>query len=67
MIITGTGFLWASNVRFGANLARSFTVISPTEILATSPSGSGTVPVLVTTVGGTNASAPASKFTYGTG
>jgi YVTN family beta-propeller protein len=65
--VTGTGFLWASSVRFGANLARSFTVISPTEILATSPSGSGTVPVLVTTVGGTNATAPASKFTYAAG
>lgn len=62
--ITGTGFLWASNVRFGADFARSFTVISPTEILATSPSGSGAVPVLVTTVGGTNATTPASKFTY---
>lgn len=65
--ITGTGFLWASNVRFGANFARSFTVLSPTEILATSPSGSGTVPVLVTTVGGTNTVAPAAKFTYVTG
>jgi len=58
--IRGSGMLWASAVRFGSKTA-TFTIVSPTEVIATLPSGSGTVPVTVTTPGGT--STPV-KYTY---
>src|SRR6516162_3151416 len=51
--ITGTNFSGATAVRFGSNAAGSFTVNSATQITATSPAGSGTVDVTVTTEGGT--------------
>ena len=62
--IVGTSFLWTTSVRFGSNPARAVTVLSPTEILATSPSGTGPVSITVTTIGGASASTSASKFTY---
>ncbi len=37
--ITGTGFTGATAVDFGANAATSYTVVSDTEITATSPAG----------------------------
>ena len=51
MTITGTNFTGATAVKFGATNAASFTVNSATSITATSPAGSGTVDVTVTTVG----------------
>ena len=59
--ITGTGFYGVgsspavSAVKFGSTSATSFTVNSATQITATSPAGSGTVDVTVTTPGGTSA------------
>ena len=51
--ITGYNFSGATNVSFGGNAA-SFSVISGTQITATTPAGSsGTVDVAVTTAGGT--------------
>ncbi|MGW7007029.1 IPT/TIG domain-containing protein, partial [Streptomyces sp. NPDC054933] len=61
--LTGTGFTSATAVRFGAVLAAAFTVNSSTQITATSPPGSGTAQVTVTTPGGTSNGMP---FTYTT-
>jgi hypothetical protein len=51
-------------VKFGATAAASLTVDSATSITATSPSGSGTVDVTVTTAAGTSATGAADQFTY---
>jgi hypothetical protein len=64
VIITGTGFTGATSVKFGATAARSFRVLSATQIRAVSPAGMWTVYVTVTTPGGTSAQTPASQFTY---
>jgi hypothetical protein len=47
--ITGSGFTLASSVHFGSTLAAGFTINSDTSITATSPAGTGTVDVVVTT------------------
>ena len=60
--ITGTNFTGATAVKFGATTA-SYTVNSATQISATSPAGSGTVNVTVTTAGGTSAVSTADQFT----
>ncbi|MFF8786350.1 IPT/TIG domain-containing protein [Streptomyces sp. NPDC015125] len=52
--MTGTGLATAGAVRFGATPATSFTVVSDTHITAVAPAGTGTVPVTVTTPGGTS-------------
>ncbi|MDX3240114.1 IPT/TIG domain-containing protein [Streptomyces sp. ME03-5709C] len=61
--ITGTNLAGTSAVRFGSKLASDLTQVSPTQVTAVSPSGSGTVPVTVTTPGGT--SNPVSFFYVG--
>jgi len=62
--VTGSGFTGATSVRFGASSAIVMTVVSDTQITATSPAGSGTVDVTVVTPAGTSASSPADQFTY---
>jgi hypothetical protein len=62
--ITGTGFAGATAVAFGATNATSFTVNSATSITATSPAGTGTVDIRVTTAGGTSATSAADQFSY---
>jgi acyl-homoserine-lactone acylase len=62
--ITGTDLTGASDVKFGASSAASYTVNSPTSITATSPAGSGTVDVTVITPGGTSATSAADQFSY---
>jgi beta-glucanase (GH16 family) len=64
--ITGTNFTGASGVTFGAIAATTFTVNSATQITATSPAGTGTVDVTVTTPGGISAIGTADHFTYAT-
>lgn len=65
VVITGTNFIGATAVKFGANNAASFTVNSSTQITAVSPAGaSGVVDVTVTTAGGTSAVSASDKFTY---
>ncbi|MEU6016682.1 IPT/TIG domain-containing protein [Streptomyces sp. NPDC047515] len=51
--ITGTNLADASAVHFGTTLA-TITGNTPTSVVVTSPSGTGTVPVTVTTPGGTS-------------
>jgi hypothetical protein len=50
-------------VKFGSKAAKSFEIISPTEVTATAPSGKGTVTVTVTTPGGRSAASKGSSFT----
>ncbi|WP_432037613.1 beta strand repeat-containing protein [Streptomyces cucumeris] len=52
--INGSGLSGATAVRFGSTNATSFTVVSPTQITAVAPPGSGTVQVTVVTAGGTS-------------
>jgi hypothetical protein len=52
--LTGTDLSGATAVLFGGTPATSFTVNSPTQITAVAPAGAGTVPVTVTTPGGTS-------------
>ncbi|GAA2627822.1 IPT/TIG domain-containing protein [Streptomyces vastus] len=61
--ITGTNLSDTSAVTFGSKPATSVTNVSPTEVTAVSPSGTGTVGVTVTTPGGT--SNPLSFFYVG--
>jgi hypothetical protein len=59
--IKGTGFVVGStSVSFGGVAASRVSVDSDTQITATSPAGSGTVPVTVTTPNGT----ASAQFTY---
>jgi uncharacterized repeat protein (TIGR03803 family) len=61
--ITGTDLLGATAVTFGGMAATSFTVVSATQITATTPAhAAGAVSVEVTTPGGTNAAN--TLFTY---
>ncbi|WP_406275660.1 IPT/TIG domain-containing protein [Nocardia sp. NBC_00881] len=53
VVLTGTGLTGASAVNFGGTPATSFTVNSATQITAVAPAGTGTVPITVTTAGGT--------------
>lgn len=62
--ITGTGFVAATLVSFGSTAATAYTVDSDTQIVATSPAGSGTVDITVSTPAGTSATSAADQFTY---
>lgn len=52
--ITGTNLSGTTAVRFGTKPATSVTNVSPTQVTAVSPSGTGSVGVTVTTPGGTS-------------
>ena len=64
--ITGTGFTGATNVSFGQTPASNITVVSDTEITATSPAVNsiGIVDVTITTPGGTSTISTSDHFTY---
>jgi hypothetical protein len=62
--IAGSGYMQASTVNFGPNAATSVTVISPTDIEATAPAGTGTVDVTVTNSAGTSSTGAPDEFTY---
>jgi Tol biopolymer transport system component len=62
--ITGHGFVARARVRFGSAAATGVVVHSPASITATSPAGTGTVDVVVTTSRGTSATAAGDRFTY---
>ena len=65
--ITGTGFTGVTFVMFGNVAAKSFTVMSPTQILAVSPPGTtgSIVDVMVNTPAGNSVTGTATKYTYG--
>ena len=62
--ITGTGFVGAATVTFGASSATAVTVVNSTTITATSPHGGGVADIRVTTSGGTSAITPPDQFVY---
>jgi hypothetical protein len=63
--ITGIGYNGATAVMFGSTAAASFSVkTGANTILATSPPGSGTVDVTVSTSEATSARSAADQFTY---
>jgi hypothetical protein len=62
--LTGTGFGGPTTVAFGANRATDLAVLSSTQLRATSPPGSGTADVNVSTAGGTSALSNADHFAY---
>jgi IPT/TIG domain len=62
--ITGTNFTGATAVFFDGTPASIFTVTSATQIIATSPAGTGVVDITVVTAGGTSATSNADQFTY---
>ncbi|WP_432251814.1 IPT/TIG domain-containing protein [Streptomyces sp. HNM1019] len=62
--ISGFGFIGATVVRFGSNLATNVVVVSDTQITARTPPGSGTARVTVT--GPTGTSTQNVFFTYTT-
>lgn len=62
--IIGNNFTETSTVKFGTSAATRIIVISSTEIKATSPAGTGSVHVNVTTLVGTSSPSPANLFTY---
>ncbi len=62
--ISGAGFTGATAVHFGSTPATHVTVNSDYSITVTSPAGSGTVDVTVTTPHLTSGEVPADQFTY---
>jgi IPT/TIG domain len=62
--IGGTGFTGATAILFGGAPAASFQVKSAKLITATTPPGTGTVKVTVTTPAGSSATGPASHYAY---
>ena len=63
--ITGTNLSGVTAINFGLNNpVDTYAVTSPTSIIATSPPGTGTVDVTVTTPGGTSATSTADQYTY---
>jgi len=64
--ITGTNFTGATGVTFGGTAANSFSVVSSTEITATSPASvtPGQVDVLVTTPEGISTAVPGDKYNF---
>jgi hypothetical protein len=64
--ITGTnlGTTATATVNFGAGNPATIVSDNGSQIVATSPSGTGTVDVTVTTVGGTSTTSAADQFTY---
>ena len=68
VVITGTSLAGATAVDFGPGNAATFSVSSPTTIMATAPTGSpGAVDVTVTTPGGISGTSSADQFTYQAG
>lgn len=68
VVITGSGFVGVTAVKFGGVNALSYTVVSSTQIIAVSPPGTNgsTVNVTVTTTSGTSGtSSTGDDYTYG--
>ena len=62
--ITGTGFLTATGVSFGATVVSPFTINSDATITVAAPAGAGTVDVTVTNPTGTSTVGVADKYAY---
>ena len=64
--ILGTNFLTSATVKFGSTAATSVRYYNSNELLATAPTGNGTVNVTVHQSSYTSALSCADEFTYGT-
>jgi murein tripeptide amidase MpaA len=64
VVITGSGFTGATAVGFGNTGSPTLVVNSDTQITVTSPAGTGTVDVTVTTPVGASPTSAADQFTY---
>lgn len=64
LAISGFGFTGTTAVQFGDKPALNFTVDNDTRITATSPAGTGTVDVIITTPGGISVVGASAKFAY---
>jgi len=67
VVVTGTGFTGANNVKFGttANVTGTMTVDSATQITVTSPAHvAGLIDITVTTPNGTSPTGAADRFTF---
>ncbi len=62
--VKGTDFTGATAVTFGPHEATSFQVVSPTQITAVAPAGSGTPNVQVIVPGGSSVLAAGDNFSY---
>jgi hypothetical protein len=62
--IRGSNFSGAVSAWFGARPAKAVRAVSPSEIIATSPPGSGVVHVTVSATGGTSKKSPGDRFSY---
>ena len=63
--ITGAGFRTVHSVKFGTTTAKTFTVESATQIIATSPAhAAGQVRISVTTAAGTTPATNADLYTF---
>jgi len=62
--ITGTGFTGVTNVSFGSANGTAISISGDSQITVTSPPGSGTVDIGVTTSAGTSAPNQNDRFTY---
>jgi hypothetical protein len=62
--ITGTGFQLPAVVTFGTATAGSVTLVSPTELTAVAPAGSGSQPVSVSDWMGTSPTVQAGTYSY---
>lgn len=62
--IAGAGFTSSSVVRFGASEAEDVTYVSPTQLTARSPAGSGVVEITVQTAAGTSPASAGDLFGY---
>ena len=64
LTINGAGFDYGATVAFGSTAAASVTYVSPYQLKAVAPPGSGTLDVRVSTFAGTSATSAADQFTY---
>jgi hypothetical protein len=64
VIIDGSGFNSVASVNFGSQPAKSFSVVSSTEITATSPAGAGTANIQVMTNRGVSILGSSDQFDY---
>jgi phospholipase C len=64
VIVTGSNMSQTTEVKFGGAEAKSFTIESPTQVSAVTPSGSGTVNVMVANRGGGSTPSGADQFAY---
>ncbi len=62
--ILGSGFTSSAVVHFGKTKAKTVQVLGPAELTVTTPPGTGTVGVQVTTAGGTSATSSVDRFSY---